>query len=237
MCQFHPLNSNHFLVGTSNGSCRIYSASTGSTVSVLLEKGEAITSAVFASNANVLFVGFQNGKVRSFVENKNKTGYVNLEDITVVRNRPINSLSFHTWNYRHNPIRELLINSPGKKNTLILFRLSGKTFKVLTKEKVVSFDVKNSGLSIRSAFCPLTPSASDRACVVSASEDSSVLIYDVVRLNQHKNALINKLCGHFAPVLDVCWSFDESFLASCDLSGVVIVWKRVMQVEAAEENH
>ena len=234
VCKFHPLNSNHFLVGTSSGSCRIYSASTGSTVSVLIDRGEPITSATFASNASVLFVGFQNGRVKSFVENKTKTGYLPLEEISVVKNRPINCLNFHSWNYKRNTIRELLVNAPGHKQTLILLRLSDKTYKVLPKQNVVAFNVKNSGLTIRSAFCPLTPSSSDGACVVSASEDSSVLIYDVVRIAQSKNALINKLSGHFAPVLDVCWSFDESFLASCDLSGVVIVWKRVQQVESAD---
>ena len=38
-------------------------------------------------------------------------------------------------------------------------------------------------------------------------------IFNVERADQH---CLNKLLGHSAPVLDVCWNYDESQLASCD---------------------
>ena len=48
---------------------------------------------------------------------------------------------------------------------------------------------------------------------VTGSEDMAVYIFNVERSDQH---CLNKLLGHSAPVLDVCWNFDESQLASCD---------------------
>lgn len=61
------------------------------------------------------------------------------------------------------------------------------------------------------------------ACVVSGSEDMCIYFFDVEKENK---ACINTLQGHSAPVLDVSFAPDESMLASCDMQGVVIVWKR-----------
>ena len=58
---------------------------------------------------------------------------------------------------------------------------------------------------------------------VSGSEDMVVYIFDVER---ETKPCVNKLLGHSAPVLDVCFNYDESMLASCDSSGTVIIWKR-----------
>ena len=58
---------------------------------------------------------------------------------------------------------------------------------------------------------------------VSGSEDMSVYFFDVER---EQKSCVNKLQGHSAAVLDVCFNYDESLLASCDAQGLVIVWKR-----------
>lgn len=41
----------------------------------------------------------------------------------------------------------------------------------------------------------------------------TVYFFDVERAEK---PCVNKLLGHSAPVLDVCWNYDESLLASCD---------------------
>ena len=58
---------------------------------------------------------------------------------------------------------------------------------------------------------------------VSGSEDMCVYFFDI---GKEKKACVNKLLGHSAPVLDVCFNCDESLLASCDAQGMVIIWKR-----------
>lgn len=85
--------------------------------------------------------------------------------------------------------------------------------------------------------------------MVSGGEDGSVYFFDV-----ESGALVNKLQGHSSPTLCICWTYDESSLASCDievsygagrlgvtrvrylvisrcllfveLKGTIIVWKR-----------
>lgn len=57
--------------------------------------------------------------------------------------------------------------------------------------------------------------------MVTGSEDMSVHIFDI-----GTRKLVNQLKGHSAPVLSVCWNYDESILGTADATGVVIFWKR-----------
>ena len=48
---------------------------------------------------------------------------------------------------------------------------------------------------------------------MTGSEDMAVYFFDVEKAEK---SCVNKLLGHSASVLDVCWNYDESLLASCD---------------------
>lgn len=59
---------------------------------------------------------------------------------------------------------------------------------------------------------------------MTGSEDGSVYFYDIEK--PVSRACVNTLQGHAAPVLGVTFNYDESLLATCDLEGLVILWKR-----------
>ncbi|KAL6046075.1 WD repeat-containing protein 13 [Balamuthia mandrillaris] len=86
---------------------------------------------------------------------------------------------------------------------------------------------------VRTCFCPLI-SIRDGSCVVVGGEDMTIYIINVKEPSPAK-AIINKLQGHSAPVLDVAWNYDESLLASCDASGLVILWKRIKMQSKKQE--
>ena len=67
--------------------------------------------------------------------------------------------------------------------------------------------------SIRSSFCPII-SQQENVCVVcTGSEDSCVYLYDMERDDK---PLVNRLQGHPSTVIDCCFNYDESLLASGD---------------------
>jgi WD40 repeat protein len=87
---------------------------------------------------------------------------------------------------------------------------------------VRKFPLVHSDLGLRSAFAPIMSFRSGD-CVVSASEDGAVYFFD---LSRSSKTCINKLEAHSCPALAVAFNCDESFLATSDTSGLVIVWKR-----------
>uniref|UniRef100_A0A3N7FJA0 Uncharacterized protein n=1 Tax=Populus trichocarpa TaxID=3694 RepID=A0A3N7FJA0_POPTR len=76
--------------------------------------------------------------------------------------------------------------------------------------------------SIRASFCPLL-SLEKGEYIVAGSEDSNVYFYDLTR---PKHTCVNKLQGHRFPVGDVAWNHGENLLATSDIYGIVILWKR-----------
>lgn len=59
---------------------------------------------------------------------------------------------------------------------------------------------------------------------VTGSEDGNVYFLDIERYSS--KSYVNTLQGHSAAVLGVSFNYNESLLATSDLEGLVIIWKR-----------
>ncbi len=57
---------------------------------------------------------------------------------------------------------------------------------------------------------------------MSGTEDGCVFVFDC---GSAATAPSNALAGHSGAVIDVAFNFDESFIATGDAGGAVIVWK------------
>ena len=111
----------------------------------------------------------------------------------------------------------LLVNAGN--NCLLLYKITDMLGSLSLYRK---FPVIHSKLSIRSTFAPLMAFRSGD-CVVSASEDGGVYFFDASRSSK---SCINKLEAHSSAVLAVAFNYNESYLATSDQSGLLIVWKR-----------
>ncbi|GAB4820749.1 hypothetical protein N2152v2_007795 [Parachlorella kessleri] len=114
----------------------------------------------------------------------------------------------------------LLVDCRGR---LLLYRLHGKGSHRL-ELKCEAAVGRQSSHKVRAALCPAVPLEQPEV-VAMGGEDCAVHLYDISQ-RRKQPLLLAQLRGHSAPVLDVCWSFDEALLASCDSQGTVVVWKR-----------
>ncbi|KOB79538.1 putative F-box/WD-repeat protein pof1, partial [Operophtera brumata] len=122
----------------------------------------------------------------------------------------VTCLSWSPWLARH----PALLTS-AQHNALYLFRISDREGSLTLKKR---FDVSHTQCSVKSTFCPIM-SFRRGVCVVSGSEDSCVYFLDIEGHAEHP--VVNKLQGHASPVLGVSFSYDESLLATSDLSGLL----------------
>lgn len=127
----------------------------------------------------------------------------------------VTCLSWSPWLARH---PALLVSAAD--NSLYLFRIADREGNLVLKKR---FDVVHTQYSVKSTFCPIM-SFRRGVCVVSGSEDSCVYFLDIEGHAEHP--VVNKLQGHASPVLGVSFSYDESLLATSDVSGLVIIWRR-----------
>ncbi|XP_067140482.1 WD repeat-containing protein 13-like [Centruroides vittatus] len=216
---FQPLNNNMVVTGNCKGLVQVLNISTG----IYLKGGSSKTtggvlSLVFDLSGKLLWAADNRGYIVSYIFDFPSGRLTKGRRMLVVENCPITSLSARSWVSREARDPSLLANCAS--DALLLFSINSKDGNLILKRK---FSVKHkSNLNIKSCFCPIM-SFRQGACVVTGSEDMCVYFFDV---EQENKPCVNKLQGHSAPVLDVCFNYDESLLASSDAQGMVIIWKR-----------
>jgi len=218
-CTFQPINNNLFAIGKGNGEIQILNVSTGKSPRNGISKAAGrVLSLTYDAAGKFLWSADDKGFIFSFIcdplNGKLSSKY---KKLAVCLGYPITSVCSRTWINREARDPCLLANCG--TGAVLLFKTSPTDGSLTLKTK---FPIKQRGQLIRSTFCPLI-SFRQGACVVSGSEDMNVYFFDTER---DSRPCVNKLQGHSAPVLDVCFNYDESLLASCDANGTVIIWKR-----------
>ncbi|XP_064643896.1 WD repeat-containing protein 13-like [Lineus longissimus] len=220
-CIFQPLNNNLMVTGNNKNQVNVMNISTGKLVKGGTSKALGrVLCLTFDPTGRVLWSGDDRGMIFSFLFDLQSGKLVKSKRITVCEGHPVTSLSSRSWISREARDPSLLVNCG--INALCLFRVTSEDGSLQLKRK---FPIRQSCAHIRSSFCPLM-SFRQGACVVTGSEDMCVYFFDVQR---ETKPCVNKLQGHSAPVLDVCFNHDESLLASCDAQGMVIIWKRELR--------
>ncbi|XP_042910127.1 WD repeat-containing protein 13 [Parasteatoda tepidariorum] len=222
-CAFQPYNNNMVVIGNSKGMVQVLNVSTG----IYLKGGSSkssgsVLSIVFDPSGRLLWAGNDKGYILSFLFDLHTGRLTKGRKILVSENNAITCLSARSWANREARDPLLLVNCAS--DAVFLFSILRKDGSLELKRK---FPIRHSSqlAMIRSSFCPIM-SFRQGTCIVSGSEDTSVYFFD---LERERKACVNKLQGHSATVIDVCFNYDESLLASSDASGMVIIWKRSFQ--------
>lgn len=221
-CIFQPVNNNLVVTGNNKGAVRIINVSTGRQ----LKDGECriggrVMSLASDTHGKVLWAGNDKGEIISLVcevgGELHKTRRLQMSQSCCVT-----SISYRAWISREARDPSLLVNCTA--NALCLFRVIDREGMLQLKRK---FHNKHQNHLVRSSFCPIM-SFRQGACVVTGSEDSCVYFLDIEKPSSR--ACLNTLQGHASVVLGVSFNYDESLLATSDLQGLVIVWRRAYQI-------
>lgn len=219
VCAFHPKNNNMIVSGNDQGKLNIINLSTGRSVlqhSVYNHQIASLSSLCFQSAADDLFfVGDSKGVISTFAFNIETCVLKCLHQVIIVSGCPITSLS----TLCHNDQNYILANCAC--NAIVLLQCLKDRI-----EFIKGFPVKhtNSSLPVKSSFCPSAIHNNRKVCIVTGSEDTNIYFY--IFDDDKKTKCVNKLQGHSFPVLGVCFNHEESLLASGDLNGNIIIWKR-----------
>ncbi|EOX97910.1 Transducin/WD40 repeat-like superfamily protein isoform 1 [Theobroma cacao] len=219
MCiRFHPVNNNFLSVGNANKEITVFNFSTGRIIKKSVFDSE-VTSMDHDHAGQLIFCGDAQGCIYT-VSMDSHTGALSRSHryrSSSKQKCPVTTVQYRSFS--------LLAGGPvlltcTQDGSLSFFSVALEIQGYLTLR--CSLKLSPRIHSIRASFCPLL-SLDKGEYIVAGSEDSNVYFYDLTR---PRHTCVNKLQGHRFPVIGVAWNHGENLLASSDLYGVVIVWKR-----------
>ncbi|XP_065866874.1 uncharacterized protein [Euphorbia lathyris] len=216
--RFHPVNNNLLSVGNENKEITVFNFSTGRTISKSVFDAK-VTATDHDHTGQLIFCGDAQGCVYC-VSMDSHTGALlrsHRHRSSSKTKSPVTTVKYRSFS--------LLAGGPvllacTQDGSLSFFSVALEIQGYLTIR--CSLKLSPRIHSIRASFCPLL-SLEKGEYIVVGGEDSNVYFYDLTR---PRHTCVNKLQGHRFPVIGVAWNHGENYLASSDLYGVVIVWKR-----------
>ncbi|CAF1069743.1 unnamed protein product [Didymodactylos carnosus] len=207
-CCFHPINNNFIAVGNNRGLLTLFNVSTGKPLKNCVVKcyGRSMC-VIFDDTGTILWTCDDRGNLFSACFDMTSGKLHSCKRVFSSNNGSITNLSYKCRSTRVGREQSILANVI--PNLLLVFKVISMNGKLVVRKRL---SIKQKNLTVRSSFCPVV-SHREGFCVVSASEDMCVYVYDIDR---EIRPLINKLQGHCAAVLDVSFNSDESLLASSD---------------------
>ncbi|XP_017772551.1 PREDICTED: WD repeat-containing protein 13-like [Nicrophorus vespilloides] len=216
-CIFQPANNNLVIVGNGRGEIRVANVSTGRFLQSVCRVGGNVLSVASETNGKIIWAGNDKGEIVSAVFDVSG-GLQRTRKLTLGVACSVTSLSYRAWISREARDPSLLINC--SNNAVCLFSVTDDEGELRLKRKFQNCHQKH---LVKSIFCPIM-SFRQGACVVTGSEDGNVYFLDIEKTTN--KARLNTLQGHACAVLGVSFNYNESLLATSDLEGLVIIWKR-----------
>ncbi|KAI8435661.1 hypothetical protein MSG28_003924 [Choristoneura fumiferana] len=211
---FQPANNNMVIAGNARGMVEVLNVSTGiyprGGSSIL---GGKVMSIACESSGRMFWAANDKGVIVSYRMEGPGGALSKLRRCAV--GGAVSCLSWSPWLARHPALL-----ASAADDSLYLFRIADRDGSLALKKR---FATQHREHSVKSTFCPIM-SFRRGVCVVSGSEDAAVYFLDIE--GAAAQPVVNKLQGHASPVLGVSFSYDESLLATSDVSGLVIIWRR-----------